>query len=263
MWALKEWHRVRDTVASIPRLGPGFVWDDDHNHRPGAAMARRGPQRPGSTGRWGTVSPSASLEQPTATSAHRSRPPTAGEGSLCAHQNVIGQWIVEYRRTMLSVARPFANSVTTAEDIVQEASTVAVAQAHVIASSAESPKSWLAVVTKNVGRRVVAKRKRRKTLLEEWQAELPSGIVLDERMDDVWLDAVWEAARDLPPALQDVIRCMLEGKVDHEIRDRLDISKSALWVRRHRAITALREMLAAAGWRQISGQPCEGSDIEL
>ena len=84
-------------------------------------------------------------------------------GSPLSSQNLetrasVERWLANHRGAMLSVARRFAGRATSAEDIVQEASMVAMSLL-AKAPSVSSPRKWLSAITRNVGLHVWRKRK--------------------------------------------------------------------------------------------------------
>ena len=167
------------------------------------------------------------------------------------------QWLKEHRRMMLSYARRYAGTVSRAEDIVQEALTIAWSRRDK-AATVDSLERWLLGITKNVGLRTVTKRKRRAGHNNTLRADPPYWLrddVLEEWLSgnggqDSW-DRVLEALDQLPPAQRRVLLDMLDGTEDSEIAENEAIAVATVRVRRYRAISSLRQAL-------FSGAPQDG-----
>ncbi len=166
-------------------------------------------------------------------------------------RRMVEQWLAEYRDAMLEVASRFEGKAIRAEDIVQEAASVAVSLSDKAVNVA-SPRKWLASVTRNVGLRVWRKRKRRAEHDETLLTDRPDWLGEDAMTS--WLQAALlgelrnrlvEAIRCLPAAQGRVVLGMLDGLEDDEIAKMEGIKQTTVRVRRHRAVLRLREMLVA------------------
>lgn len=180
------------------------------------------------------------------------REPEAGDtGSREAQLRTLERLLSAHRQAMLAVARRFEGRVNRADDIVQQASLEALSAAHklpvVICAEA-----WLLGITRNVGLRVVAKRKRRARLDEALLAACPDWAC-GGRDDDLKQTDSLAESRDrllgatccLPPSLRMVVYGMLDDMEDDLLAERAAIAKATVRVRRHRAIHRLRAHLRA------------------
>ena len=166
-------------------------------------------------------------------------------------RRLVAEWLVRYRREMLSVARSFSSAVHGAEDIVQEAALV-VLKRHREAAGVTRPAGWLRKITRTTGLQIARKRGRR-AALRRARGPNGAGAVGCSDKDEVatWFrgraetesrDFVLVMARHLSSALAEIVRCMLNGMSDDEIARRLGISRTAVRLRRSRAVRAIRRM---------------------
>lgn len=167
-------------------------------------------------------------------------------GSRETQIRTVERLLSAHRMAMLAVARRFEGRVTRADDIVQQASLEALSAAHKL-PFVKRVDAWLLGITRNVGLRVVAKRKRRARLDEALLAACPDwacgGRDDDLKQTDSLAesrDRVLGAACCLPPSLRMVVYGMLDDMEDDLLAEREAIAKATVRVRRHRAIHRLR-----------------------
>ena len=164
-------------------------------------------------------------------------------------RQLVAEWLVRYRREMLSVARSFRGAAHDAEDIVQEAAVV-VLKRHREAAGVTRPGGWIRIITRTTGLQIARKRGRR-AALRRARGLYGAGVGYSDGDEvETWLrgraemesrDFVLEMARHLPSALGELVHCMLvDGMSDDEIARRLGISRTAVRIRRSRAVRAIR-----------------------
>ena len=98
---------------------------------------------------------------------HRSSSGTQG--------GAVEQWISEHRSAMLAMARRFEGGMTRADDIVQEALTIAWRR-RCKTGPVDSIKGWLLTITRYVGLRAVTKRKRRADHDDTFEQDPPAWL---------------------------------------------------------------------------------------
>ena len=165
----------------------------------------------------------------------------ADPGDSCAR---VAGWIEQHRTSMLTAARRYAGRAATADDIVQQASLVASRKPRKTLEEVACARAWLAGITRNVGRQLERKRKRRQKLLDlHCLEELHLAELHDEDVD--WkFEKVMEVVDRLPAAQRAVMQCVLvDGMTNCEIAAKLQVTQVAVRSSRHRAIRRLREYL--------------------
>lgn len=162
----------------------------------------------------------------------------------------VERWLAENRSAMLSMARKFEGRANRADDVVQEASLVAMSMLDK-AASVSSPRKWLVAITRYVGLRVWRKRKRRArhdlallTDRPDWVGE--DGLASWREAESLGelKDLVFPVAARLPRGQRNVIMAMFDAMDDDEIAAMEGVAESTVRVRRHRAVQKLRQLLA-------------------
>jgi len=156
---------------------------------------------------------------------------------------------------MLAVARCYEGGATRADDIVQDASIKALALTDTI-PAVENPRRWLRTITRHAGLRAVTKRRRRAELFAHGVADPTVELGRRDRVLDDWeeecgqlkkLGVVMDAVGFLSSAQLEVFWRRLQGEQDNEIATALNITKTTVRVRWHRAVKMLRTRLVENG----------------
>lgn len=159
-----------------------------------------------------------------------------------------GQLIGRYWQCMLSVARRYAGTATTAEDVAQEAAMQALATSVETFQRVVDVRSYLLGITRHVGISLTRKRLRRRDLLDRHSRLLDDSdgsTALRMRRFEIQeeLNSVRTCARSLPKAQRAVIEAMCNGMSDREIADAYNIGVGSVRSNRSRALAKIRAML--------------------
>ena len=152
-----------------------------------------------------------------------------------------------YLRPALAVALEFADARDDAEDLVQEAFHRALRRMEDF-DERRSFRSWFFTILRNLGRNLVAGRRR-------WQmGDLPETLAAEQRSphdDAEWSetsDRVLAAIEGLPEMQRACLRLFdLEGFSNVEVADMLGINPGTVRTHVHRARRALREIVPRIG----------------
>lgn len=172
---------------------------------------------------------------------------TGGPDLYAAQKARIIRWVDLHGPGLLRVAGAFATDRADAEDILQEAWVVLLAQISRLPSE-ENAGGWLHGIVLNVGRSRIRKSRRRQKLLEEGVNRLPSLETRQSSIESRLLVAqVWRAIGDLPSLQKDVLLArMVDGMSTEEtarvIQRREGTVKSSL----HRALRNLRKRFGSS-----------------
>ncbi len=166
-----------------------------------------------------------------------------------AARSLVAKWIAEHRDAMVHVAIQFSGAGTDAQDVVQDASIVALG----LAPSADmitSPRGWLMGITRNVGRRLLTKRMRRAAKLQVWRGELQGRADADLQRalagyPNDMRDHLFGEVRRLPKGPRSVVVRMMANMDDHEIAEDMEVTRTTVRSYRFRAIRTLAAILSS------------------
>ena len=151
---------------------------------------------------------------------------------------------------MLAMARRFEGGMTLADDIVQEASLVAMSLVDKAASVSAPPQvacghheeRWVARVEEAECQG--ASRQSTAEGSSGWFGEDPTATWQEAMALSGLKCRVMEAIVELPPKQRNVVLDMLNGMEDDEIAAMEGVAESTVRVRRHRAVRKMRQALA-------------------
>lgn len=158
---------------------------------------------------------------------------------------LIARCLARHHNALLRIARPYASGAIQAEDIVQQAALISLANSDKLRTNEAAVAQWLFRVVKDVGRRVSTKRARRQNLRAEHvhpAAELADPFPLSSEREEC-VARVLEAADSLSTDQRRVVHCILHGLSHKETADELDRTVGAVRVLWHRAVRNLRKLL--------------------
>lgn len=170
-----------------------------------------------------------------------------GMSSSGSHQ-VLQSWVRDHWEWLLSVAEEYRGRATTAQDIVLEALWLAYRKRHSLRYQGAT-RSWLTGFVRNVGRKAVDKRRRRRRLalrLPMPEAAKSPHELVDERS---LAEALARAVAHLPEPQRSVVVLRLDGLSYREIALRLELPLGTVKSHRARALPNLRRLMAAEGFR--------------
>ena len=157
---------------------------------------------------------------------------------------LMAKWLVVHRQAMLKLAKSHVTCPMAAEDIVQDATIVALRRGGSLKNWA-SVRSWLLRITASVARRSIAKRARRRNLrAKHFAAAVPPVDPLAPSSEpDRRIGMVMDALESLPELQQRTMRCLLDGLSYKETAAKLDKTVGAVRMLRQRAVGNLQKAL--------------------
>ena len=170
--------------------------------------------------------------------------------------DLMAKWLAVHRRAMLKEARSHVTCSMAAEDIVQDATIVALRRCRSLKHGA-AVRPWLLRITASVARKSIAKRARRRALRAKHiaAAVAPVDPLPPSSEPDRPIDMILDALESLPELQRRTVRCLLDGLSYREAAARMDKTPGAVRMLRQRAVDNLRRLLRPPRKRNTGTRP--------